>query len=459
MKTTARRIVCATDFSQNARSAADVALSIALRLNATLVLVHVADEAHSYEEGTRDFRSAMRSAKALLRKETQRLRCGSAPIEEVVLHGRWAELAVGDFLAKNPPLLVVVSSVSKAAFDRWTLGSVSEHIAQHSPAPTLVVRAPERLLAWARQDRRMNVVVAVDFTVSSDAALAFVRDLRKIGPCAVTVAHINWPPDAQHWAPGKGLPLASNPPRVRRLLLRELRRKIGEFIEETAEVRLEINWGRSDAALVRLATESDADLIIIGAHQRHGVKRLAHASISRGVLRHAPMSLICVPVPAAIAHGLAHHPRIRRVLVATDLSPSGDQAVPWAYTTAAAGGVVKLVHVIEPWELPSPLVPHYEPKRGTRNAHHARIKQARDKLAALVPPEAEARGIKTEIEILDDRNTAHGIGMAARRFGADVICLATGERSAVAKALFGSVVREVIAQSAEPVLLVNPKKP
>src|SRR5688500_11212148 len=108
MKPTARRIVCATDFSQNARGAADVALSIASRLNATLVLVHVADEVHSLEEGTKDFRLAMRRAKALLRKEAQRLRRGSVRIEEVVLRGRWAELAVGDFLAKNPPLLIVV---------------------------------------------------------------------------------------------------------------------------------------------------------------------------------------------------------------------------------------------------------------------------------------------------------------------------------------------------------------
>ena len=305
----------------------------------------------------------------------------------------------------------------------------------------------------------MNVVLAVDFTVSSEAALAFVRDLRKFGQCAVTIAHINWPPDAQQWEPGQGLPPTSDPPRVRRLLLRELRRKVGKMVEGATEVRLEPSWGRPDAALVNMATESDADLMIVGAHQRHGVKRLAHLSISRGVLRHAPMSVICVPVPAGIAHGLGHHPRVQRVLVATDLSPSGDQAIPWAYTTVSAGGLVKLVHVIEPWALPSPLVPHYEPKRSTRSAHHARVEQARDKLAALVPLEAGVRGIKTEIEIVDDRDPAHGIGIAARRFDPDVICLAIGERSAVAKALVGSVVRDVIAQNAQPVLLVKPEEP
>jgi nucleotide-binding universal stress UspA family protein len=199
--------------------------------------------------------------------------------------------------------------------------------------------------------------------------------------------------------------------------------------------------------------------MIVGAHQRHGVRSMGHFSISRGVLRHAPMSVICVPVPAAIAHVVGQHPRVQRVLVATDLSPSGDHAIPWAYANVAAGGVVKLVHVIEPWELPSPLVPRYEPKRGTHGGHHARLEKARDQLAALVPPEAAVRGIKTEVEIVDDRDPAHGIGMAVRRFGPDLICLSTGERPAIAKALFGSVVRDVIAQNAEPVLLVKPEEP
>jgi nucleotide-binding universal stress UspA family protein len=454
-----RRILCGTDFSPHAQGAADVAAAIALRLRATLELVHVTDEAHAFGESTKDFRLAMRRARAQLGREAARLRRGGAVVTPVLLHGEWAEYAIGDLLARNPPLLVVVSSVSKTAFDRWTLGSTSEHIAQHAPGPTLVVRASERLLAWARQERRLNVVVAVDFSTSSDAALAFVRELRKVGACAVTVAHINWPPDARKWAPGKGLPLTSEPPRVRRLLLRELRRKVDDFVEGAAAIRLEPNWGRPDAALVHLATEADADLIVVGTHQRHGTKRLAHASISRGVLRHAPMSVICVPVAAALAHGAGHHPRAQRVLVATDLSPAGDQAIPWAYATVAPGGVVKLVHVIKPWELPSPLVPRYEPKRGTHDAHHARLEQARDKLAALVPAAAALRGVETEVEIVDDRDPAHGIGVAVRRFGPDVICLSTGERPAIAKALFGSVVRDVIAQNTEPVLTVKPEKP
>ncbi|MEO6002675.1 MAG: universal stress protein [Opitutus sp.] len=385
MKRPTRRIVCATDFSENACLAADVAAAIARRLRGTLVLVHVTDEAHVFGESTKDFRLAMQRAKALLRQEAERLRSGDLLLEEILLHGQSAELAVGEMLAKNPPLLVVVSSVSKTAFDRWTLGSVSEHIAQHAPVPTLVVRAPGRLLGWTQHVQTLKVVVAADFTVSSDAALAFVKVLRKIGACAVTVVHINWPPNEVRWSPGSGLALTSNPPRVRRHLLRKLRNKIDEIVGGAIEMRLEPNWGRPDAAFVHLAAEAEADLIVVGAHQRHGMKRLTNVSISRGVLRHAAMSVACVPVSVALAHGVGRHPRVERVLVASDLSASGDQAVPWAYAAVAAGGTVQLLHVVEPWVPPNPLLAGYDPKRATKTAHLRCLADARKKLAALVP--------------------------------------------------------------------------
>jgi nucleotide-binding universal stress UspA family protein len=98
-------------------------------------------------------------------------------------------------------------------------------------------------------------------------------------------------------------------------------------------------------------------------------------------------------------------------------------------------------------------------RRGTRSAHHARLEKARDKLAALIPPEAAVRGVQAEVEIVDDRDPVHGIGGAVRRFGPDVICLSAGERPALRKTVFGSVVRQVVAQNGAPVLLVKPEEP
>jgi nucleotide-binding universal stress UspA family protein len=459
MKSSTLHIVCATDFSPNSRSAAEVAAAIASRLKARLTLVHVADETRAYQEGTSEFRSFLRRNRTRLRKEALHLRRAGVEVMDVLLQGESVDAAILEFVEQNPAFLIVVSSVSKTAFDRWTLGSVSEGISQGSPVPTLVVREPDRLLAWARQDRRLKVMVAADFSISSDAAVSWVQELRKIGPCTVTAAHIYWPPEESGaLPPGANLSVIKNSPSVRRRLSRNLQRRMGELIDGEFDVRVESNWGRSDAALVQLATELDADLIIVGTHQRHGVSRLTHSSISRGVLRHAAMSVASVPVLVAVTHGGGRHRRIQRVMVATDLSPMGNQAIPWAYAVVAPGGVVKLVHVHSPWELPGPLVPHYNRKRATRGDHRRQVAEARDKLGALVPPAAAANGIASEVEVIEDRDPARAIGVAAQRFDADVICLGSHGRTNLAEALGGSVSRAVVAHNSQPVLLVQPSR-
>jgi nucleotide-binding universal stress UspA family protein len=460
MKSSPRRIVCATDFSANARGAADVAAAIALRLRANLILVHVAEGADAYPERTPQYRTEIRRATVALHKEVRRLRKTGATVSDLILHGSWPEIAIVDFVAKDPPALVVVSSVSKTTFDRWTIGSVSERVAQQSPVPTLVVRAPERLLGWVQQDWPLNVVVATDFTVTSDAALSWMRELRKIGACALTVAHVRSSTPERHGisfsAAGASTTTSAS---ARHALSRDLHTRVSEVINGSVAVRVKSNRAHPDAALVRVAADANADLIVVGTHQWHGVKRLAHSSVSRAVLRHAPMSVACVPVSLAIAHGLEHRPHIRRVLVATDFSATGDQAIPWAYAAVPAGGVVKLVHVLTPWEVPSPLVPHYDPKRTNRGEYKRMVNEARDKLAALVPWEAAADGIESELEVISDRDPAHAIHAAATRFGADLICLGSRGRSGLSEVLLGSVARAVFAQSSHPVLLARPPAP
>lgn len=293
MKPLRRHIVCATDFSANAQGAADVAAAIATRLRARLILVHVTDEAHVHIVGTKEFRSLVIRMKKRLWKEALRLRFSGAIVEEVVLHGASAGAAIAAFLKKNPPALAITSSVSKTTFDRWTLGSVSERISQRSPVPTLVVRAPQRLLDWTRRERPLNVVVAADFMISSDAPLWWVGELRKVGACAVTVVHVNR-------ALGVTLPSARNPLSLRQRLLGDLRRRIGEVLKGRVDVRVEPGGRDPGVTLVRLAAEADADLLVVGTDQWRGLKRLTHASVSREVLRHAPMNVACVPVSLAL---------------------------------------------------------------------------------------------------------------------------------------------------------------
>jgi len=58
------------------------------------------------------------------------------------------------------------------------------------------------------------------------------------------------------------------------------------------------------------------------------------------------------------------HVRLDRILVPTDLSPLGDQAVAYAIALAPPGATLHLLHVLEP--TPNPFYAHFQ--RGTRRA-------------------------------------------------------------------------------------------
>jgi nucleotide-binding universal stress UspA family protein len=61
------------------------------------------------------------------------------------------------------------------------------------------------------------------------------------------------------------------------------------------KVGVETAWGRADPVLLALAKETEADLIVLGTHQRHGFGRFWLGSVSRAVLRDATVNVVVVP--------------------------------------------------------------------------------------------------------------------------------------------------------------------
>lgn len=450
------RIVCGTDFSANARRAADVAAALAARVGATLVLVHVTDETNTHAANAEEFRAFAQPAQAQLKAEARRLRATGVAVDEVLLNGYWAEQAIARFVAEDPPALVVVSSVSKVAFERWTLGSVSEGIAQSAPVPTLVVRDPEPLLEWARGETPLRVLAGTPLGSEGEVVLQRVADLQRFGPCEITLGHINWPPHSRSEYGGTGpLLLARNPARVQRMLERDVLAKAQSVAAMwTPRVRVVPSWGRPDAALLALARGARADLIVIGSHQRHGFNRVVHGSVSRDVLRHAPTSVLCVPVREAAAP-VTVVPAFRRILVATDFSTLGNAAIGCAFGAAAPAADVKIVHVIPPWTPGSPLVGEGQKGRLTRTQLRRWESDACRRLRALVPTAVAARAATVECAVLQGDDPARKIAQEAARFGADLICLGSHGRGLVSEALVGSVARAVLARSDRPVLIAR----
>jgi nucleotide-binding universal stress UspA family protein len=146
-----------------------------------------------------------------------------------------------------------------------------------------------------------------------------------------------------------------------------------------------------------------------------------------------------------------------RILVPLDLSELSFAAVPYAYGIAPTGGVVHLLHVMEPSHRPNPLYAHYTPGRTpSREERERQEAEIRATLAARAPADAGRRGIRTEVEVVEAEEVADAICAAAERLDADVVLIGSHGRGGISRALLGSVAQGVLRCTRRPVLMVRP---
>jgi len=444
-------IVCGTDFTAQAASAATVAAGLAMALRHPLLLVHARPAgARQVREGAGD----VKGATSALRHEAARLRAlGAAVTTE--LHRGHADEVLTARARETRAVLIVVGALGTRAPTQRFLGSIAERTAEMAPVPTLIVRQGAALEQWLRGKRALRVFLGFDFTVTAEAAADWVREIRTVGPCEVTVGHLNWPPeDERRFGVLDRPPASGNSPRLQELLTRQVGDRVqATFGEEQVEVRVEQHPGRADLALVAMAVEARSDLVVVGTHQRHGLARLWSGSVSRGVLSEAPVAVAVVPV-ATTPNRQRPIPKVKRVLVATDLWRHSQRAIAYACGIVRLGGVVRIVHVTHPRAISGGA---FETTLGRTDRHLQHVRALGRRLEALRPGNAQDLGLETEAEVVECEDAVTGICQDAERFDADVVVVGT-KGVGLTKAILGSVAGGVVAKLRRPVLVVNPVK-
>lgn len=453
-------IVCGTDFSPLAREAADAAAALARRLGVPLLLVH-AEEMPLDSPFAKAWLEPMTAA---LHEEAERLRKIGVEVEEIFTAGLPDE-ALCELALDRQASLLVVASLGKRLPARWLIGSVAERAAESATVPTLVVRHAASLQAWANGERALKVVVGVDFSTHSDMALHWVAQLRQLGTLEVKAIYVDWPPKGGA-AAGLGvyapLGLIGNNLQTEASIERDLYHRVTRILgEQGVSIDVEGTWGSIDTQLLAKATDAHADLIVIGTHQWRRLDRIRHQSVSRAIVRHSPTSVVCVPMPEATAEP-ATGPKVRdleRVMVAVDLNERDEVAASYAYSIVKPGGRVRLVYVES--RTPTPpeflgegvMIPETDEKEEA-----ARVEKIKERLRAFCPEEAQARGVRTEVELLDAMEPAQALCEAAERFNADLICVGGHTRPGFLAKVMGSVALGVLTHSERPVLVVRPPK-
>lgn len=457
MKTkTKGKILCGTDFSKNAVQASRTAALLAAHTGRSLTLLHASSEPTGRLNRKKRARVLETANRRMQRELAQASDAGATKVKATVTFGETPGRAIVSYTAHEHPELVVVSSLGKSAFDRWTLGSVSETVAQEAPAPTLVIRDAKPFDAWLQGERALKVFVALDDSACSDHALSWVGDLQKTAPCEITLGFINWPPEEQRRLGVKGpRTFLENLPEVQTLLENEVKTRAERILGDSHfTVQVVSGWGRADHQILELANQANADLLVVGTHQRSGFARWRHGSTSRGILRNAALNVACVPETPGTT------PPVRacqRVLAAIDLNHDNDQTIAMAYSVAGQDGTVILTNIA-----PEDGFVRDLETAGKRALHRKNVAirhaQSITHLRAMIPETATERGLKTEIDVRESDQTVQAICEAAEAYDADLVCIGSSNRPGPLARILGSVALGVLQHCRRPVLIVWPEK-
>ncbi|HVV51767.1 MAG TPA: universal stress protein [Polyangia bacterium] len=428
-------ILCATDFSPASAAVTSVAAAFSRLSGFPVELFHVFQTPASFapngldELETNDLRTW---AEERIAAQAETLRgtgigvrtsVALAPSDEIAAHAR----AIG-------ANLLVLGTHGRKGPLRFLLGSVAEQTIRTAHCPILIVpqsAAPHRLTR-ARPGTPLKVVVGIDFSPASDAALAWLRGLLDLTPCEVRLVHL-YVPAREHERLGFDPPMPFEVNReVVDILARDLRVRVHAAVGTDFALRVRPNWGGEDDPLAWEAETDEADLLVIGTSQtRH--------STALATVRGAHLPVVCVPRldQAPKPERLAP---VRSILAVTDFSPVGNAAVREAYRLLLpAGGDVVLTHVAKPDRL------GLEPSRQ---------EELETCLLGLVPQEIDRAGIRTRTFVTSNFVPSEAILKAINRFEPDLVVMAAHGDASARRGGHGMVTEDVVWNSPKPVVIV-----
>jgi nucleotide-binding universal stress UspA family protein len=282
-------ILCPIDLSDVSRHALDHARALAHWYQAKITVLHVS---HPAVIPAIDF--AVVSAvpppvltedeRATARQQVLEFIGGERDDTRIVIESGEATRGILTAASTLPADLIVIGTHGIGGFEHLLLGSVTEKVLRRTACPVLTV--PPRARSTSRLPFR-RVLCPVDFSDSSLAALELALSLAREGDAELTILHVFEQSADEE-------PLANRPivaPEYRRELEAEFTARLHALVPQNVgdSCRLQARTGHGKAyrEILGVATEDQADLIVMGVHGRNALDVMLFGSTTNQVVRRA----------------------------------------------------------------------------------------------------------------------------------------------------------------------------
>lgn len=294
-----------------------------------------------------------------------------------------------------------------------------------------------------------RIVVGIDFSPASDIAAARAVELAQGHGAELVLVHAGAVDDAPE------VPAAVQPAIDARLAQRAAERagdreRLAALDQQLAAAGVRVSHvvidDHADDALVETATQVGADLVVTGARELSGARRFFLGSTAEKVVRAAPCSVLC-------ARGGDPDRGFSRVIVGTDFSDAGANALARAVDVAEPGATIELVHSFQQTAL-LPVASHATQLVDDYRELEAELhRDLEARGAAAIAVHAGARA--TFRFHLRDDNPRDALRELATEHAADLVVVGNHGKRRLQRWLLGSVAESVISDAPCSVLVAR----
>jgi len=308
-----RKIVVATDFSEEAEVALRQALRVARTIDAEIVLLHVCDVVQPIPPAIPANHAAFQSfyeiaqqqvkiARARLEQIRERIHGQGVDVSHMIIEG-FPDTGICEAAVDLDARLIVTGTRGLTGVKRFILGSVAERAVRLSELDVLVARkAAERIPSAGGFH---DVLVPVDFSQASQRTLPLALSMTA-PEGRVQVVHV-----LERAYPLMGYEDALVGPSVDfgalwETAVVEARSRCEEMVathvrEGGPTITQDIIEGSPAFAIQEHLDRGTYDLVVMGSHGRRGFRRALLGSVAERTVRHAPCSVLIARSPTGAA--------------------------------------------------------------------------------------------------------------------------------------------------------------
>ena len=303
-----QNIIVGIDFSSHSetafrRACALAASSIASSGAPKLFLVHALEDSDYHGQDSwllkgKTFESLLQRSRKLASAQLEELAhdVPSGVEVQVELSDMAPDKAIIDATERHKADLVVIGTHGRTGFERLTLARNTERIVRNCPCSVLVAR-PSNVAdatgadATARDATFQRILVPTDFSESADQALSMATELVAEGG-QIDVLHcwlVYFYPTGYH---GLYEETMSIEPALADSIRQQGKALLQKYGASRGTLHFEEKFSSPVSGVQEALEHTPYDLVVMGSHGRHGVKRLLLGSTAEATVRHANCSVL-----------------------------------------------------------------------------------------------------------------------------------------------------------------------